>query len=105
MAFFKRIDKNSTNEVILSCDCGDKNHLVQFSWFEENEKYHPEMYIEVRLQEYPFFRRLWVAFLYIIGRSGGYSGFGETVFNYEEAEELHRYLEEYLDKNKDKRRL
>ena len=62
--------------VITECECHDVDHMMAFCLFPAWRGEAPELYISVQLNpRYPWWKRLWVAGYYILGRRSRF-GFG-----------------------------
>lgn len=53
---------------IFECDCTAMGHSVRFTYWPNKKDWEAELYIETSLMKYEsFFKRMWVAFKYILG--------------------------------------
>lgn len=97
---------NKTFErYIFVCDCEDISH--QFSLNVDTHMYFPkpkdmyqECWIEVMLNPLnSFWRRLWVAFLYVFGRRSKYGDWDVVMIKKEDASKMKDLLDKFLKDN------
>lgn len=81
------------------CNCGhDVDHVVSFSYWPD-KKYGGMMCVSTGLNHYlSLWRRIGVAFRYILGIDNTYCTYTETVLDLMEMNNLREYLEKCVDK-------
>lgn len=75
------------------CECGDMDHILRVSYFSD-EPY--ELFIEVHLRQKSFIKRLWSAFLYVIGRRSRYGDFDEFLWGPDTVKDFNKFTEGFL---------
>lgn len=85
-------------EEIVRCECSDVSHLVQFTYFNENDDLPPQIYIQTILDNrHNFFKRIWYAFRYIfLGDISKYGMSQECVLGKEEVRKIHYICSTFL---------
>lgn len=89
---------NKTDSARYICSCASSEHQICF--FSDDDPKIPEIYLEVRLNEYYFFKRLKIAFKYIFGYKSKYGSFDTFIFDNRDIEELYGYLRNKIRKDK-----
>lgn len=77
----ERVMKDLNRELILFvCDCGDVNHqfVVTLDHYDNAD---PEVFVEVKLNPLPFWKRLVHGIKYIFGYKSRFGDFGEITLN------------------------
>ena len=88
---------NSTNPVlpaVLICDCSSREHQIIIEYDKEDN----QVYCNIHLVNYGFFRRLKAGLKYIFGYKCRYGQWDEFIFKPEHANQL-RELSELLSKH------
>ena len=81
---------------LFLCECNSPNHQMIWSWWPEDED--KTLYITVHLSTWKSLpRRLWCAFLYVIGRSGLFGDWDEILISPHIAKEMRDYLNDFLE--------
>ena len=62
----------NSHRIIAKCECDHPWHYIQFSWFTSGVADIPELYAEVGLAKYGFWKRLKYGIKYILGYSNDY---------------------------------
>lgn len=66
------------SEHWVVCECGSLEHFMQIS-------YEPQLddcvFVTIHLSELPFWKRVKLAFLYVLGRKSKYGNFEEIILN------------------------
>lgn len=70
----------------LECRCSTPEHTLRF-WFDDDKDF-PCVYVSVFLEEYPWYRRLWLGLKYIFGHKCRYGHFSEFMLRPEDADRL-----------------
>lgn len=87
------------NTLVTHCDCSDPAHMMQFNLMDGDDPREPELYISVQLNPvHPWWRRVWIAAGYILGKRSCYSygHWDEGSINEESAKELIVLLGRYF---------
>ena len=80
-------------KIYLDCDCDSPEHLIRFSYFEDDKDY---VYLEVHLYPHGFWSRLLTAIKYIFGHRSEYGDFSETVLGKEKVQQLRDCCDKFL---------
>lgn len=76
------------------CSCSSSEHTIRFIHDAENN----ELYTEVQLKQHrSFFKRIFVAFQYLIGYTSKYGHWDCTLVSKEEARKLTTFLRTYTN--------
>jgi hypothetical protein len=79
------------------CTCGTPEHNMQFCYVPNpHEDDPPELYVNVFLVKYGFFRRLWTAIKYVFGHKSRYGHWDGMELSRESVQELRGWLDEYI---------
>lgn len=82
------------NKTYLECSCGSLEHLVRFSYFEDEKDF---VYLEIHLApDRSFFRRLFNAIKYIFGHRSKYGDFDEILLDKNTVLKLKEACEKFL---------
>lgn len=81
--------------VYFDCQCSDFNHVFRFV-LDENDG---EMWLEMQMNMWlPWYKRIWVALLYVLGMKSGYHGhFDTTMLRERDYNRLHQLLERSVE--------
>ena len=79
----------------LECCCNSMEHILRLSYFADEPDY---IYIEFYLNQYPWYKRVWIAIKYIFGYRSKFGEFGEFIFTSEKAKEFKDFLAKFLAK-------
>lgn len=71
-------------DIILICKCQNPNHQIYFNY---NKKYN-ELYTFIHLTPFKFWKRVKVAFQYLIGKTVDFGHFEEILFKSEDSEKF-----------------
>lgn len=82
-----------THHVI--CECSSVEHTIRFIHDPEDR----EIYTEVFLWKYRFFKRLWVGIKYIFGYKSRYGHWDCTVMTHAQAVKLRDYLDRCVEES------
>lgn len=74
----------------LECACSSAQHTIRFTYF-EGEK---ELYIETQLISGPWYKRLYIGLLYILGHKSKYGHWEETMLDSKQVDNLFHFLHE-----------
>jgi hypothetical protein len=89
-------DPLETTAVLMLCDCGCKEHMIEFSYWPRDEW--PELFFEFHLVTHRnILKRLWVAIRHVFGYRCRYGEWDELVMNPKDAKSLARFLVEYAE--------
>lgn len=83
-------------QELFICECGNVEHQIVFSWFEDDDYDVTSVYATVHLRKKPFLRRLIYGLKYIFGYQCKYGAFDEFVFSPDDASKLKR-IYSFLD--------
>lgn len=75
------------------CDCGDFDHTLRVSYFEDEPD---QIYLEIHLRQKSFFKRLWGALLYALGRRSRYGDFDEFIWSPKVVKDFRGFLKDFL---------
>lgn len=90
---------NKITQNLFICDCKSTNHLMIFSYSEE-ENWN-RVFVHVHLNpEHGFLKRLWHGLKYLFGYRSKFGDFDEFIFNPEDTYKLQNIVT-YLKKCKD----
>jgi len=77
------------NTKILICKCNDPSHNVIFH-YDENDK---DVYVSVHLVQFPWWKRLHRAFLYVLGKYVPFGNYEEILLKENDAQELQKIVD------------
>ena len=82
-------------EEYFSCLCHSDEHTIRFTYFEDqfDDIEDAEIYLSVFLNEYSFFKRLWLGIKYIFGYKCRYGHFGCWSLKPNDAKRLKELIE------------
>ena len=81
--------KNETRSgVLVICECGSSEHQLIIKTFDDDE----DVYVDVHLVSYSFWKRVKYAFKYIFGYKSKYGAFDEIIINKQEFKQLHKKI-------------
>jgi hypothetical protein len=99
MGFYKTgpgRDPFETTAVLITCNCGDLEHAVEFSYFPQEEW--PELLFQFHLTtRRNVFERLWAAIRYVFGYRCRYGEWDTLSMDPGDARDLARFLTEYSE--------
>ena len=81
---------SSLKHKYVECACSSSEHTIRFTYFEDDQ----EIYIETQLKKGPWYKRLYIGLLYILGRESKYGHWEETMLDSSKIRELHNFLHE-----------
>lgn len=83
----------------FDCECSDSDHAVRFVWFDEDDNFDSEIYINTQMNPaHRWYERLWIAVLYVFGiKKRHWNHFQDTVLSMQQVEELVQFLKGILD--------
>jgi len=85
-------EDNLIPTIVVECSCGSASHMLWFSWLEDLE----EFSIQPRLITWQnIFRRMWTAFLYVIGHKSRFGEFDEILIGRRDAKKIAAFLLRY----------
>ena len=67
---------------LLVCDCGSLEHIIIIT-YDDNE-----VYVHYKLNTYPLFKRIKLAFKYIFGFKSRFGEYGEIILSPEDAPKI-----------------
>lgn len=84
------------NTHYFECKCHSDEHTIKFSYDEEDN----ELYLSVFLNQYRnLFKRIWVAFRYVMGYKCRYGNWDCTLFKDEDIKSLLKLIREVENAN------
>lgn len=84
----------SLKHKYLDCSCSLLNHVIRITYFEDDLD---QLYLEIVISNYPWYKRLWIGISYILGLNIRRSYYTEeTVLDKNKIIELRDFLNEVL---------
>lgn len=81
------------NKKYLECSCGSIEHMVKFSYFEDEKDL---LYMEIHLRPHSFLNRVANAIKYVFGYRSMYGDFDEVLLDRDEVLKLKENCERFL---------
>lgn len=72
------------------CTCKTPEHAIRFVYDPDEG----DLWIETYLYKYPWYHRMWIAFLFVFGIKYKYGRFSETILDTKDVQRLIELLEE-----------
>lgn len=72
-------------EDFFICECGSLEHFLVFSYEPDHDDY---VYVSIHLSELPFWKRLKLGILYILGHKSKYGNFEEVVLSKQKLKDM-----------------
>lgn len=79
---------------LFVCDCGDAEHQFIVSYFDDTVDPDDFTYVQIHLNQLPFWQRLVAGVRYVLGRQSRFGAFGEILLSPSECERLAAILEQ-----------
>lgn len=83
----------------IHCACFSDEHQLRFVYFKDLKDPFNEVYCSFHLQEYPWYKRIWVAIKYMVGYKSkiGWGHWGEVVIAYDAAKKIRNLMDRYIN--------
>jgi len=89
------MDESSMTDIkieYIECCCHSLDHLIRMCYFDDPDS--PLMTIDVAVQNFPWYKRLWVSVKYIFGYYSDYNYFSAEL-ELEQVEEMRKICENF----------
>jgi hypothetical protein len=88
---------SSENNIYFECSCHSPEHLVKFSFYNE-ETDEGDLYLSTFLNpEYRWYKRVWVAIKYIFGYKCKYGHFDETIIDPKDRDKFYNLAKKFKE--------
>ena len=97
---FDNDSKVGFEELFLSCDCFSDEHILRYTYYQDDEW--EELYTHIALHQYRnFWKRLWTGIKYIFGYESRYGHWDCVSLTKKDAIRLRDFLNSFLNTRKD----